>query len=560
MAGVEQTMQIIIPMSGTGERFKKAGHTTPKPLIEVNGKPIIAHVIDLFPGETDLTFVCNEDHLSSASAGMEEIIRQACPTARIVSIPGHKRGPIHAVLQAVKEIDHDRPVVVNYCDFSVYWDWDDFKSFVVETKCDGAIPAYRGFHPHSLRGGFYAFLREKDLWVEDIQEKKPFTEDPMNEFASSGTYYFRSAGLMKQCMEETISSGLSVGDEFYVSLAYKPLLSQGGKVAAYELQHFMQWGTPEDLHDYEMHSNVFTALVEQRKKPRQRGAVMVPAAGAGSRFSQEGYEMPKPLVEVSGRPMIVQALADLPDTDTKVVILRRDLTGSDEIADCMARYDPRIEIVWLQSMTDGQARTCHAGLSSIDMNAPLTISACDNGLIYDGDAFEQLIADDLTDLLVWGVRGHPDAVRRPNFFGWIDADDACRVNGVSVKQPLLNGNVESDPIVVGTFTFRRSSDFERCFDRLAARDSRVNGEFYVDSLVNDAIALGLHVRYFEVAGYPGWGTPDDLRVFEYWQSCFHKWDAHPYRLERDAHVPENRCVDLAQRFNEFTVARPGQMR
>jgi NDP-sugar pyrophosphorylase family protein len=58
-------VQIIIPMSSFGERFRRAGYTVPKPLIEVDGKPIISHVIDLFPGETNFIFICNEDHLDN---------------------------------------------------------------------------------------------------------------------------------------------------------------------------------------------------------------------------------------------------------------------------------------------------------------------------------------------------------------------------------------------------------------------------------------------------------------------------------------------------------------
>ena len=57
-------MQIIIPMSGSGERFKRAGYQLPKPLIEVEGKPIIAHVIDLFPGEKDFLFICDAEQLA----------------------------------------------------------------------------------------------------------------------------------------------------------------------------------------------------------------------------------------------------------------------------------------------------------------------------------------------------------------------------------------------------------------------------------------------------------------------------------------------------------------
>ena len=52
-------MKIIIPMSGFGERFRRAGFVIPKPLIEIDGKPVVAHVIDMFPGEFDFIFICN---------------------------------------------------------------------------------------------------------------------------------------------------------------------------------------------------------------------------------------------------------------------------------------------------------------------------------------------------------------------------------------------------------------------------------------------------------------------------------------------------------------------
>jgi len=70
-------MQIIIPMSGFGERFRRAGYTVPKPLIEIDGKPVIAHVIDMFPGEQDFIFICNQDHLSNPDYRMEDILRQS---------------------------------------------------------------------------------------------------------------------------------------------------------------------------------------------------------------------------------------------------------------------------------------------------------------------------------------------------------------------------------------------------------------------------------------------------------------------------------------------------
>ena len=256
-------MQVIVPMSGYGERFRKAGYAVPKPLIEIDGRPVIAHVIDLFPGETDFLFICNQDHLDEPRYRMESILRQYCPSGRIVGIEPHKLGPVHAVLAAAHLVDSHEPAIVNYCDFACYWDWQHFKRFVRDSACDGAIPAYRGFHPHSLGTTNYAYMREQGGWLIDIQEKQPYTEDRMQEYASSGTYYFASGASMIDAFRRTVERGLNVGGEFYVSLAYKPLLDAGARIAVYELQHFMQWGTPEDVREYRMWSDAFRSRLSR---------------------------------------------------------------------------------------------------------------------------------------------------------------------------------------------------------------------------------------------------------------------------------------------------------
>ena len=116
-------MKIIIPMSGFGERFRRAGYLVPKPLVIVEGKPIIAHVIDMFPGESDFLFICNQDHLEEPSYRMADILRHYCPTGTVVGIAPHKLGPIHAVRQIEHLLDPTQAVIVNYCDFTCYWDW-----------------------------------------------------------------------------------------------------------------------------------------------------------------------------------------------------------------------------------------------------------------------------------------------------------------------------------------------------------------------------------------------------------------------------------------------------
>jgi NDP-sugar pyrophosphorylase family protein len=542
-------------MSGLGERFRRAGYDVPKTLIPIDGKPIIAHVIDLFPGETDFLFICNQQHLDDRAYDMAGILARYCPTARIVGIPPHKTGPVGAVLQAAEHVRRDGPVIVNYCDFTCLWDYADFKAFVAETGCAGAVPAYRGFHPHSLGSTFYAYMRDDRGWMLDIQEKQPFTNDPQQEYASSGTYYFASGDLCLDLFREVVARDLTVGGEYYVSLACKVLAERGGAVAIYALQHFMQWGTPEDLEEYRGWSQAFRRLAsDDGRRASQAGSVLVPMAGQGARFSTEGYNQPKPLLPVSGRPMVVHAASDLPTASVTRFILRRDMTGRDEIIPVLAEAFPGSDVLLLNDATDGQATTCRLGLEGLDPDAPLTIGACDNAMLYDPAAFEALMADVDVDVIVWIVRGHGDGRRRPEAFGWIDEDEHGAVTGVRVK--VAPADPAAAAMIVGAFTFRRAADFEQAYDRLRGREARVNGEFYVDSLVEDALALGLRCRLLQIDHYLGWGTPNDLKTFEYWQSCFHKWPSHPYRLETDRRIPGQAVADLGALYAMRHPSRP----
>jgi len=554
-------MLVIIPMSGFGERFRKAGYTVPKPLIEIDGKPIIAQVIDMFPGETDFIFICNQDHLDVPGYRMEAILRQYCPTGKIVGIIPHKLGPIHAVSQVEHLIDPAQPVVVNYCDFTCYWDWQHFKHFVGTTACAGCVPAYKGFHPHTLGSTNYAYMRESNGWVLDIQEKQPYTSNRMEEYASSGTYYFSSGRTMLDAFRQAFEQNLNVGGEYYVSLAYKPLLAAGQPVAVYDLQHFMQWGTPDDVAEYRNWSSAFRQLLAPAGKPLDpAGSLVMPMAGLGQRFQNEGYRLTKPLIPVSGKPMVAQATHDLPPAKQHAFVLRSDMPGHAEITAELKSIYSNAVVESIPSLTEGQACTALIGLGALERReqlvlGPVTFGACDNGALFDAQAFEELARDPDIDVIVWGVRGHANAMRRPAMFGWIDADSVGRIRRISVKTPLASPS--TDPIVIGTFTFRRAADFRASVERLIGRNGRINKEFYIDAAINDAIELGLRCHLFEVDSFLSWGTPDDLRTFEYWQSCFHKWANHPYALEQDTRIPPAAVSDLARRYQSTVPPLPG---
>ncbi|MBT8544357.1 hypothetical protein G6730_05145 [Polynucleobacter paneuropaeus] len=548
--------QIIIPMSGFGERFREAGFVVPKPLIEVDGRPIISYVIDLFPGEQDFIFICNQEHLDNPVYRMREIILKYCPTGRLVGIPPHRLGPIHAVCQIEELLDLTRPTIVNYCDFTCYWDWSHFKKLVSQSFCDGAIPAYKGFHPHSLGATNYAYIRENNGCVVDIQEKQPFTENRMEEYASSGTYYFANARIMVEAFRRTIDENLNVGGEFYVSLAYKTLLQQGKKILVYPLRHFMQWGTPGDLAEYCSWSQIFKKLLSNPVSNNltfedPRGSLVIPMAGLGKRFVDEGYLLPKPLIPVSGNPMAIQAAEDLPKSKYQSFILRKDMHGLADIETSIKNHFPNACITIISEVTEGQACSALIGLEALDQLgvcdvSPITFGACDNGALFNFAKYQELINNPEVDIIVWGARGHINAVRNAQMFGWIDSKNGL-IKSISVKSPLNSPAI--DPVVIGTFTFKNSNFAKQSIKALIARDGRINGEFYLDSCINDAIALGLRCHLFEVDSFISWGTPNDLKTYEYWQSCFHKWTSHPYRLELDSRVKASNIHSLKRSFD-----------
>lgn len=549
-------MQIIIPMSGFGERFRRAGYVVPKPLIKIDGKSIIAHVVDLFPGEADFTFIVNQDHLDTPEFGLEAELKKIAPDGKIIAIAPHKLGPINAVLQVIDQINLQLPTVVNYCDFTCLWDWTNFKRFVSENQLEGCLPAYKGFHPHSLGVTNYAYIRETEGRVQDIQEKKPFTDDRMDEYASSGTYYFSSGQLMKDAFEHVIQNNLDVNGEFYVSMAYKYLAAVNAKTFVYPLQHFMQWGTPEDVAEYKGWSETFKRLSLSSDSYRSRcSTLLMPMAGLGKRFKDAGYETTKPLIPVSGLPMVIQSAKSLPAANEGVFALRTDMEGYLDVEGEISKHILNSVFVELDELNDGQARTVREALNASKENGMVVVGACDNGLLYDSKLHDDLMLSKKFDLLVWVARGHANAVRRPEMFGWAIEKDGL-VSGVSVKSPL--GDPSSDPIVIGTMSFKNGEVLKRCLDNLFSREGKVNGEFYLDSIVEDALALGLRVGLFQVDSYVSWGTPNDLRTFEYWQSCFELWDSHPYSVENDRWVPSAEVDTLRRAITLKTPAIVGE--
>ena len=246
-------MKVIIPMSGMSSRFSTAGYTIPKYLIEIDGKKVIEHIVSLYPENSDFIFIINDKHREETD--IVRVLENITNKQTILTIPRHKKGPVFSVSEFEELIDDDEQVVVNYCDFSMYWDYNDFERFVNETECDGCVISYTGFHPHMLGSDNYAFCRTDDNKILEIREKQPFTENKMSEFASTGTYYFKKGCYVKKYFKQLIEEDININGEFYVSLVYNLLIRDGLLNLVYEVPHMLQWGTPFDLDVYNSWSN-----------------------------------------------------------------------------------------------------------------------------------------------------------------------------------------------------------------------------------------------------------------------------------------------------------------
>ena len=248
---------------------------------------------------------------------------------------------------------------------------------------------------------------------------------------------------------------------------------------------------------------------------------LVPLAGRGQRFVNEGYKDPKPLIKVNGLPMVVTATRCLPKADSYTFLPLQEHIDNHHIDKVLKRYFKDAKIVPVKKLTEGQASTCLLAEGSIDPESILTIGACDNGMTYDPHAFEEQINSPDTDALIWTFRRNPNVLVNPTHWGWVKTDKKGFVKKVSVKVPISNDPI-NDHAVVGCFSFKKARYFFENAKEMVAANRRINGEFYNDECMNVLVENGLKVKVFEIDKYIGWGTPNDLRTYLYWQEYFKK--------------------------------------
>lgn len=246
---------------------------------------------------------------------------------------------------------------------------------------------------------------------------------------------------------------------------------------------------------------------------------LIPMAGAGQRFVDAGYRVPKPLIEVDGVPMIVRAARSLPQPDLWIFVCRAEHIAEARIDRTLQQFFQPCRVIAVDHLTEGQACTCLLARHELQPDDILTIGACDNAMTWDLAAYGQQFTRSHSDFLVWTFRRNPAVLQNPCMYGWVKTDASGGVTGISVKVPLSDTPM-NDHAVIGAFTFRRAGLFLDACDDMIRADARIKNEFYVDNAINHALARGAVGRLFEVDRYICWGTPRDLDTYNYWRSVF----------------------------------------
>ncbi|PHS36983.1 MAG: hypothetical protein COB07_11695 [Sulfurovum sp.] len=543
-------MHIIIPMSGKGQRFVDAGYTVPKPLIVVDGKPMLQHVIDLTPGDNKFTFICNHTHLTTTN--MREQLLSMVPDGNIVEIPDHDLGPVYTVMQAIEEITDDEEIIINHCDFGTYWDYDDFLKHTHERDADGVVVGYKGFHPHMLGTTKYASMRDNKQWMLEIKEKSYFTDDPMSEYVSNGTYYFKNGGIVKKYFKELMDISLVVKGEYFVSLVYNMLVRDNLRVSIFEIQHMLQWGIPRDVEDYNSWSSYFRDIIDQPSDNLgfdQSDVNLITMNFDVCQFVEAGYTESKPFVDVNGRPMVLEAARYLPVGQKNIFVYTKDHVDTHRLKNEISKDFKKFQLLKVEDKITSMAAICYSGLVHVDEEASLQINATDNGVIFDQKKYLNLLNDEDVDGIVWIHKHYRHSEDHPERFNWVEIDQDILEN-ISIKKPISDDPYK-DHIAVGTFYFRKVSYFKDAYKNLLETKKLNNADLTVEDVVNKMIAMGFKLKIFEVHDYATWNSPDELKIYQYWQSFFHKVDWHPYTLDHDVTVRKEAVQIMDHKYRDF---------
>lgn len=228
-------MNVLIPMAGAGSRFERAGFTFPKPLIEVNGKPMIQVVVDNINIDANYIYVVQKSHRTQYN--LDTLLNLITPNCKIVEVDGLTEGAACTALLAKEFIDNDNPLFFANSDQFVEWDSTEFMYKMQETESDGGIVTFNATHPK------WSFVKLNDNGlITEVAEK-----NPISDIATVGYYFWKKGSDFVKYSEQMVDKNIRVNNEFYVCPVFNESILDNKKIRNFNISKMWGLGTPEDL-------------------------------------------------------------------------------------------------------------------------------------------------------------------------------------------------------------------------------------------------------------------------------------------------------------------------
>lgn len=227
--------------------------------------------------------------------------------------------------------------------------------------------------------------------------------------------------------------------------------------------------------------------------------ILIPMSGMGRRFSELGYEKPKPLIEFFGKPMIEHVLSNLGvDNIFTLCVLRAHYDADPDLFYRLGKMVRRLNIVFVDKVTQGAAETCLLAKHFIDYESPLMIANCDQMMVWDQKEFENFMVRENLD----GAMFVFDSDSNKN--SYVEIDD----RGLAVR--TAEKQVISPHATNGIYVWNKGVDFVWAAENMIRKNLRVNNEFYVCPCYNENIARGDRIGIWRPEQHWPIGTPEDL--------------------------------------------------
>ena len=231
-------LNVLIPMAGAGSRFQQAGYTFPKPLIDVEGKPMIQVVVENLNIDATFIYVVQKSH--RAQYNLDTLLNLITPNCKIVEVDGLTEGAACTTLLAKEYINNDDGLLMANSDQFLEWDSNEFMYKMIEQKVDGGILTFHATHPK------WSFAKIDEYgYVTEVQEK-----NPISDIATVGVYYWAKGSDYVKYAEQMIEKNIRTNNEFYVCPVYNEGIGDGKKFKTFNIEKMWGLGTPEDLKYY----------------------------------------------------------------------------------------------------------------------------------------------------------------------------------------------------------------------------------------------------------------------------------------------------------------------